>query len=82
MISLFFVSVAVVIWVKISCSLTLGDGGFRLRIALGVVLFRSLVCANCIPGGPRSGSEVALLVGSKETHQARIERLKCGSPSY
>ena len=33
---------------------------FRMRITLGVVLIRSLVCTKCVPGHIRSGSEMAL----------------------
>ena len=32
----------------------------RFRIILGVVLIRSLACTQCVPGGLRSGSGVAL----------------------
>ena len=45
---------------RVLCSLAAEDACFRMRITLGVVLIRSLVCAKCVPGGLRSGSGVAL----------------------
>ena len=52
--------VVVILWARVSCRLTLKDACFRMRITLGVVLIRSLVCAICVPGRLRSGSGVAL----------------------
>ena len=53
-------AVAIIIWGKTSCVLTLRDARFRMRIALGVVRIRSLVCAKRNPGRLRSGSGVSL----------------------
>ena len=33
---------------------------FRMRITLGIVLIRSVVCTKCVPGHHRSGSGFAL----------------------
>ena len=47
-------------WAWVSCGLALQEARFRMRITLGVVLIRSLVCAIRVPGRFRSGSRVVL----------------------
>ena len=54
------VVVKFIIWAKTSCVLILRDACFRMRIALGVVLIRSLVSAKRDAGRLRNGSGVAL----------------------
>ena len=49
-----------IFWAKDMCSLALEDPSFRMRITLGAVLIRSLVCARCGPGCLRSGFGVTL----------------------
>ena len=49
-----------IFWARVSCSLALKDARFKMRITLGVVLIRSLVCTVCVPGCLRGGSGVAL----------------------
>ena len=59
--SLFVDVVIAVTWARILHSLALRDPHFRLRITLGVVRIRSMVCAECVPGCLRSGFGVALI---------------------
>ena len=56
----FWVGVMATFWARVVCSLALKNACFRMRITLGVVLIRSLVCAICAPGRLRSGFGVAL----------------------
>ena len=72
-------TVAIIIWARTSCVLTLRDDRFRMRIALGVVLICSLVCAKRNLGRLRSGP---VLTGSVEVHPAAIESLRHGCLSY
>ena len=51
--------VVTIILARNSCSLTLKDARFWIRITLRIVLIHSLVCAMCVPGSLRSGSGVA-----------------------
>ena len=53
------ICVMAIFWARVSCRLALKDACFRMRITLGVVLIRSLVCAICVPGRLRSGPELA-----------------------
>ena len=55
-----FVSVVAYFFVRVLCSLAAEDAHFRVKITLGVVLIRSLVCAKCVPGPLPSGFGVAL----------------------
>ena len=52
--------VVAIFWPRVLRCLVLEDACFRMRITLGVVLIRSLACTQCVPGGLRSGSGVAL----------------------
>ena len=52
--------VLAIFWARVLRHLVVKDARFRMRITLGVVLIRSLVCTQCVPGHFRSGSEVAL----------------------
>ena len=45
---------------RVSNRLAAENAGFRMRITLGVVLIRSLVCFKCVPGRLRSVSGVAV----------------------
>ena len=45
---------------RLSHRLVAEDACFRMKITLGVVLIRSLVCTECVPGHHRSGSGFAL----------------------
>ena len=45
----FCLVVVVNFWARVACSLALKDACFRMRITLGVVLIRSLVCVKCVP---------------------------------
>ena len=45
---------------RVSNHLAAETACFRMRITLGVVLIRSLVCIKCVPGRLRSISGVAL----------------------
>ena len=51
--------VLAVFWAKVSRRLVVKDACFRMRISLGVVLFRTLVFAMSVPGRLWSGSGVA-----------------------
>ena len=42
--------VLAIFWARFSCRLALEDTCLRMRITLGVVLIRSLVCAKCVWG--------------------------------
>ena len=53
-------AVMTIFWARVSCRLALKEACVRMRITLGIVLIRSLVCAICVPGRLRSGSGVAL----------------------
>ena len=55
-----YVPVVAIFWARVPCRLALEDACFRMRINLGVVLIRSLVCSICVPGRLRSSSRVAL----------------------
>ena len=47
-------------WARVLRPLVVEDACFSMRIFLGVVLIRSLVCTQCVPRHLRSGSGVAL----------------------
>ena len=49
-----------IFWGRVLCQLAVEEARFRMRIILGVVVIRSLACTECVPGGLRSGSGVAL----------------------
>ena len=51
------------LWAKVSCRLVVEDACFSMRITLGVVFIRSLVCAKCVPGRLRSGCGMAWING-------------------
>ena len=53
-------TVVVIFWARILCLLTVEEARFRMRIILGVVIFRSLACTQCVPGALGNGSGVAL----------------------
>ena len=48
------------LWARALCHVTVEEARFRMRITMGVVLIRSLVCTKCAPGGLRNGSGVAV----------------------
>ena len=52
--------VIVVIWAGFLHNLVLRGHRFRMKITLGVVLIRSLICAKWVLGSLRSGPVVAL----------------------
>ena len=52
--------VVAIFWARVLCRLALQEACFRMKITVGFMLIRSLVCAVCVSGRLRSSSEVAL----------------------
>ena len=64
------ISVMLVFLARVSHRLVAEDACFSMRITLGFVLIRSLVCTKCVPGHLPRGSGMAL---NKRAHEKVVK---------